>query len=156
MSSKNARERVKHAIDSANMFSAFADSTPVASNQDKMVVAGRFVTKKGWTLEKVIGIKECEGRHGNKSAECILNSLESYDTDTNYLYFQTYDFAFQCQGESKVHRRYCRTFLTNMYRIFRVSDTDQLPLISGVAIRRYADCLWQLPPLFLKDGHRSP
>ena len=92
---EHVRERIKHEIDSQKHFSVSADTTSDVNNRDEMVVEARFVTDKGFARERVIEIKVCQDKHGEKTTDYFLKSLESNDIDVNYLIFQTYDFPIQ-------------------------------------------------------------
>ena len=95
---ENVRERIKDEIECAKMLSVSADTTPDVSNMDQMVVAARYIGEKGIARERVVEMKECNDKHGDKTAECILKCLEANEINVNYLCFQTYDFANNMSG----------------------------------------------------------
>ncbi|XP_065060419.1 uncharacterized protein LOC135687707 [Rhopilema esculentum] len=95
---ENVRERIKDEIECVKMLSVSADTTPDVSNKDQMVVAARYIGKKGIARERVVEMKECNDKHGDKTAECIFKCLEANEINVNYLCFQTYDFANNMSG----------------------------------------------------------
>lgn len=95
---RDVRSKVKKEIDDAKMFSVSADTTPDAANQDRMIVAARYVASDGIARERTVEMKECKDKHGEKMAKSILNSLESNQINVDGLCFQTYDFASSMSG----------------------------------------------------------
>ncbi|XP_037781871.1 uncharacterized protein LOC119578250 [Penaeus monodon] len=95
---RDVRSKVKEEIDDAKMFSVSADTTPDAANQDRMIVAARYVASDSIARERTVEMKECKDKHGEKIAKSNLNSLESNQINVDGLCFQTYDFASSMSG----------------------------------------------------------
>ena len=74
-------------IECAKILSVSADTTPDVSNKDQMVVAARYIGEKGIACERVVEMKECNDKHGDKTAEYILKCLEANEINVNYLCF---------------------------------------------------------------------
>ena len=75
-----------------------ADTTPDTSNQDKLVVAGRYVDSAGLPRERVIEMKESVDKSGAGTAKDIIKSLKDNEIELDMLSFQTYDFTASMSG----------------------------------------------------------
>ena len=93
---QEVKKKIKEEINSAGIFSVSADTTPDTSNQDKLVVAGRYVDSAGLPRERVIEMKESVDKSGAGTAKDIIKSLKDNEIELDMLSFQTYDFTAQC------------------------------------------------------------
>lgn len=98
---EDIRRRIKDEISTTGIHSVSADTTPDTSNQDKLVVASRFIDSEGFPRERVLEMKECSDKHGNDTAKDFLASLEDNGIDIDGLSFQRYDFAASMSGRIK-------------------------------------------------------
>ena len=95
---QNVKKKITDEINSAGIFSVSADTIPDTSNQDKLVVAGRFVDSACLPHERVIEIKESVGKSGAGTAKDIIKYLKDNEIDVDMLSFQTYDFTASMSG----------------------------------------------------------
>ena len=93
---QEVKKKIKEEINSAGIFSVSADTTPDTSNQDKLVVAGRYVDSAGLPRERVIEMKESVDKSGAGTA--IIKSLKDNEIELYMLSFQTYDFTASMSG----------------------------------------------------------
>ena len=104
---EDVRSRIKDEISAAGIYFVSADTTPDTSNQDKLVVASRFIDNEGVPRERVVEMKECKDKHGKVTAKDVIASLEDNGIDVDGLSFQTCDFAASMSGRIKGAQR-CR------------------------------------------------
>ena len=70
-----------------------ADTTPDTANQDKIIVAARYVNSSGISCEQMVEIMESVDKTGAGTAKDVISSLRENEIDVDMLAFQMYDFA---------------------------------------------------------------
>ena len=71
---QEVKKKIKEEINSAGIFSMSAETNPDTSNQDKLVVAGRYVDSVGLPRKRVIEMKESVDKSGAGTAKDIIKS----------------------------------------------------------------------------------
>lgn len=90
---QDVRKRIRDEIITAGVYSVSPHATPDTSNQDKLVVAARYVDSAGVPRDRVIEVKESLDKHGATTSGDILSSLTANHIHLHMLSFQTYDFT---------------------------------------------------------------
>ena len=73
-------------------------TTPDTANQDKIIVAARYVNSSGIPCERMVEIKESVDKTGAGTAKDVISSLRENEIDVDMLAFQTYDFTASMSG----------------------------------------------------------
>ncbi|XP_046859020.1 zinc finger MYM-type protein 1-like [Xenia sp. Carnegie-2017] len=95
---QSVRDEIRAEIKSAGVFSVSADTTPDTSNQDKLIVAVRYVNQMGIPCERLVEMKETLDKTGAGTAKDVIKSLMENEIDIDMLAFQTYDFTTSMFG----------------------------------------------------------
>ncbi|KAJ8019083.1 Zinc finger MYM-type protein 1 [Holothuria leucospilota] len=98
---KHVRKQISTEAQMSQMYAVMADTTPDASNKDRLAVALRYVNESGVVKERLLEVKETLDKTGAVHAADIIKSLEDNDLDTTQLAFQSYDFASNMSGKHK-------------------------------------------------------
>ena len=75
-----------------------ADTTSDTSNQDKLVVPGRYVDSASLPHKRVIEMKESVDKSGAGTAKDIIKYLKYNEIELDMLSFQMYDFTASMSG----------------------------------------------------------
>jgi hypothetical protein len=73
---KTERKEIRDVITAAGVYSVSADTTPDTSNQDKLVVAARYVDSAGVPRERVVEMKESLDKSGGGTVKGVISSLK--------------------------------------------------------------------------------
>ena len=89
---QSVRGQICAEITSAGIFSVSADTTPDTANQDKIIVAARYVNFSGILCEQMVEIMALSIKLVLGPLN-VISSLRENEIDVDMLAFQTYDFA---------------------------------------------------------------
>ncbi len=96
------RKIILEEVETAEMFSVMADTTPDVSHKDRLVVNLRYVNKEGLPVEKFLNMVELKDKTGEGHAKQILKVLENQvGLGSENLVFQSYDYAKAMSGQFK-------------------------------------------------------
>lgn len=96
--SEQIRQKVQEEIQEAKFFSVLADTTPDASNKDMLSIVIRTVDENGIPRERLLSMIEATDKTGAGIANLIIQNLKQNGLNTDYLAFQSYDFASAMSG----------------------------------------------------------
>ena len=95
------RKEVTKRVRDAKLFSVLADTTPDTSHQDRLSCAVRFVGCNGEAEERQLEVKELKDKTGLGHAKAILATIDTAGLNSDYIAFQSYDFAATMSGKRK-------------------------------------------------------
>ena len=108
---EDVKRRVINEIDSAEMYSVMADTSPDTANTDRLVVAVRYVDKENQPRERVLEMKETTDKSGEGQAKEILQSIESRILNKDELVYQSYDYTASMSGIFKGAQKCLQTLI---------------------------------------------
>ena len=95
------RKEVTKRVRDTKLFSVLADTTPDTSHQDRLSCAVRFVGCNGEAEERLLEVKELKDKTGLGHAKAILATIDTAGLNSDYIAFQSYDFAATMSGKRK-------------------------------------------------------
>ena len=99
---EDVKNRIVRDVNSAEMYSVMADTSPDTSNTDRLVVAVRYVGEDNMPNERVLEMKETTDKTGHGQAKEVLDSLKSRIPDAqDTLVYQSYDYTASMSGVFK-------------------------------------------------------
>lgn len=98
---EDVKARIINDLESAEMYSVMADTSPDTANTDRLVVAVRYVDEQNSATERTLQMKEAIDKTGEGQAKEILDSLESRVSSTEGLVYQSYDYTASMSGVYK-------------------------------------------------------
>ena len=95
---QSVRGQICAEITFAVIFSVSADTTPDTANQDKIIVAARYVNSSGIPCERMVEIKKSVDKTAAGTAKDVISSPGENEIDVDMLAFETCDFKASMFG----------------------------------------------------------
>ena len=96
---EDVKNRIVRDINSAEMYSVMADTSPDTSNADRLVVAVRYVDENNVPNERVLEMKETSNKTGQGQAKEVLDALNARIPGAqDSLVYQSYDYTASMSG----------------------------------------------------------
>ncbi|KAL4152846.1 hypothetical protein QTP88_000679 [Uroleucon formosanum] len=134
-------KKLVNVIYKSKCFSVLADETTDISTKEQLSICVRYIDENNKLHENFLQFFEIDSLTGNDLANSILNGLNRYGFDCNYLYDQGYDGASNMAGRFKRVQTIVRSKYPNAIYVHCAAHSLNLAVSTASGIKPIRYCL---------------